>query len=39
MNLSDFINKSNERDVIDKLEKVHYDAIKYYLTLCDQWIP
>jgi len=33
MNLSDFINKENERDVINKLEDVHYDGIKYYLTL------
>ena len=33
MNLSDFINKENERDVINKLEDVHNDDIKYYLTL------
>ena len=33
MNLSDFINKENEKDVISKLEDVHNDDIKYYLTL------
>ena len=33
MNLSDFINKENEKDVISKLEDIHYDSIKYYLTL------
>ena len=33
MNLSDFINKENEKDIINKLEDVHNDDIKYYLTL------
>ena len=33
MNLSDFINKDSEKEVINKLENVHNDDIKYYLTL------
>ena len=33
MDLSDFINESYEKDVITKLEEIHKDAIKYYLTL------
>ena len=33
MNLSDFINKDYEKDIIEKLEGVHNDDIKYYLTL------
>ena len=32
MNLSDFINKDNEKDIIDKLESVHNDDVKYYIT-------
>ena len=33
MDLSDFINESYEKDVITKLEDIHKDGIKYYLTL------
>ena len=33
MNLSDFINKDYEKDIVEKLESVHNDDIKYYLTL------
>ena len=33
MNLSDFLNKSHEKEVIQKLEDSHNDSIKYYLTL------
>ena len=33
MDLSDFINESYEKDVISKLEDIHKDGIKYYLTL------
>jgi len=33
MDLSDFINESCEKDVISKLEEIHKDGIKYYLTL------
>ena len=33
MDLSDFINESYEKDVITKLEDIHKDDIKYYLTL------
>ena len=33
MNLSDFINKENEKDIINKLEDVHNDDIIYYLNL------
>ena len=33
MNLSDFLNESYEEEVIRKLEDVHSDSIKYYLTL------
>ena len=33
MNLSDFINKDYEKDIVEKLEGVHNDDIKYYLTL------
>ena len=33
MNLFDFLNESYEEEVIQKLEDVHNDSIKYYLTL------
>ena len=33
MNLSDFLNKPFEEEVIEKLEKIYNDSIKYYLTL------
>ena len=33
MNLSHFLNKSYEKQVINKLEEIHKDSIKYYLTL------
>ena len=33
LNLSDFLNESYEEEVIRKLEDVHSDSIKYYLTL------
>ncbi len=33
MNLSHFLNKKFEEQVINKLEKIHKDSIKYYLTL------
>ena len=33
MNLSHFFNKPFEEEVIQKLEKVHNDSIRYYLTL------
>jgi len=33
MNLSHFLNKPFEEDVIKKLEDVHADSVKYYLTL------
>ena len=33
MNLSHFLNKPCEEKVIDKLNAVHSDSIKYYLTL------
>ena len=33
MDLSDFINESYEKDIITKLESIHKDNIKYYLTL------
>ena len=33
MNLSDFLNQPFEESVINKLESVHKDSIKYYLTL------
>ena len=33
MNLSHFLNKPFEEEVIQKLEKAHNDSIKYYLTL------
>ena len=33
MDLSDFINESYEKDIISKLEDIHKDGIKYYLTL------
>ena len=33
MNLSHFLNKPYEEKVIDKLNAVHSDSIKYYLTL------
>ena len=33
MNLSDFLNESYEEEVIKKLENLHSDSIKYYLTL------
>ena len=29
MNLSDFINKDYEKDIVEKLEGVHNDDIKY----------
>ena len=33
LNLSDFLNKSHEEEVISKLEEIHEDSITYYLTL------
>ena len=33
VNLSHFLNKPFEEDVIKKLEDVHADSVKYYLTL------
>ena len=33
MNLSHFLNKPFEEDVIKKLEDAHNDSVKYYLTL------
>ena len=33
LNLSDFLNKSHEEEVINKLEEIHNDSIVYYLTL------
>ena len=33
MNLFDFLNESYEEEVIQKLEDVHNDSIKYYLSL------
>ena len=33
MDLSDFINQPYEKDIISKLEDIHKDDIKYYLTL------
>ena len=36
MNLSDFIDTATEAEVMSKLETIHKDAIKYYLTL---WYP
>ena len=33
MDLSDFINTDSEKDIIHKLEEIHKDDIKYYLTL------
>ena len=36
MNLSDFIDTTTEAEVMSKLETIHKDAIKYYLTL---WYP
>tara|TARA_B100001564_G_scaffold357990_1_gene375536 strand:- start:389 stop:823 length:435 start_codon:yes stop_codon:yes gene_type:complete len=33
LNLSDFLNKSHEEEVINKLEEIHKDSITYYLTL------
>ena len=33
MNLSHFFNKPFEEEVIQKLEKVHNDSVRYYLTL------
>ena len=33
LNLSDFLNESYEEEVIKKLENLHSDSIKYYLTL------
>ena len=33
LNLSDFLNKSHEEEVIQKLEDSYSDSIKYYLTL------
>ena len=33
MDLSDFINTDSEKDIINKLEEIHKDDIKYYLTL------
>ena len=33
MDLSDFINQPYEEDIISKLEDIHKDDIKYYLTL------
>ena len=33
LNLSDFINKPYEKEVIKKLEDIHKDSIKYYLIL------
>ena len=34
MNLSDFIDTDIETMVMDKLDIIHKDSIKYYLTLC-----
>jgi len=36
MNLSHFLNKPFEKEVIEKIEDVHKDSIKYYLNL---WYP
>jgi len=36
MNLSHFLNKPYEKEVIEKIEDVHKDSIKYYLNL---WYP
>ena len=36
MNLSDFIDTDIETKVMDNLEIIHKDSIKYYLTL---WYP
>jgi|TARA_Y100000992_G_C21188887_1_gene454558 hypothetical protein len=33
LNLSDFINKPYEKEVINKLEEIHKDSVTYYLTL------
>jgi len=33
LNLSDFLNKSYEEEVIKKLEEIHKDSITYYLIL------
>ena len=33
MDLSEFINQSYEKNIISKLEDIHKDGIKYYLTL------
>ena len=33
MDLSSFINTDYEKDIINKLDKIHKDDIKYYLTL------
>ena len=33
MNLSHFLNKPYEKEVIDKLEEIHNNSIIYYLTL------
>ena len=33
MDLSSFLNTDYEKDVINKLDKIHKDDIKYYLTL------
>ena len=33
MNLSDFLTQPFEKDIVDKLESIHKDGVKYYLTL------
>ena len=33
MDLSSFIDTEYEKDIIDKLSKIHGDGIKYYTTL------
>ena len=33
MNLSDFLNTDYEKEAIDKLDAVHRDSVKFYLTL------
>ena len=33
INLSHFLNKPFEKEVVDKLEEIHKDSIIYYLTL------
>lgn len=33
MNLSEFLNKPHEEEIINKLQEIHKDSIKYYLSL------